>query len=208
MSEANPPSTGKQPRRVALTGGAGSGKSAVAERLRDKGITVIDSDRIAREVVAPGEPGLVAIIDRFGDAVLTADGELDRQKMRERMLADEGARRNLEAILHPLILERLEKRLDEAEGPYAVAEIPLLVESGRPDAFDRVVTVEAPMANRLERLMQRDDIDEAAARRLITAQASEAERRRVADRVIDNDGDLAELHRRVDRLHDELAAGQ
>ncbi|MEA5444826.1 dephospho-CoA kinase [Gammaproteobacteria bacterium AB-CW1] len=193
---------------IALTGGAGSGKSAVADHLRSLGVTVVDTDQLAREVVAPGEAGLAAVVAAFGDQLLTADGELDRRRLREQILADDNTRHRLESILHPLIMERLTRQLAQAEGPYAVAEIPLLVESGQQEHFDRVITVEAPMAERIQRLMQRDQVDESAARRLIAAQADESARRAIADQVIENDQDLAALKERVEALHQELLSSR
>jgi dephospho-CoA kinase len=196
--------TAHRPLRIALTGGAGSGKSAVASRLRDKGVTVVDTDRIAREVVRPGTEGLAAMVAHFGEDILDADGELDRRRMRQRLLNDPDAKRQLESILHPRIMQELADRLAKGSGPYVVAEIPLLAESGRGDDFDLVITVEAPMTDRLARLQERDDISPSDARSLVDAQASEADRRSLADIVVDNDADLATLNLRVDRLDAEL----
>lgn len=192
------------PLRVALTGGAGSGKSAVAARLQAHGITVVDTDRIAREVVEPGTEGLAAIIESFGEGVLGPDGRLDRRRMRQRLLEDPDARQLLESLLHPRIMQRLDEKLAGASGPYAVAEIPLLAESGQGDGFDCIVSVEAPRSERIARLTARDDISEAEARSLINAQATESERRALADIVIENDTDLATLHDRIDRLDTQL----
>ncbi|MCP1726119.1 dephospho-CoA kinase [Natronospira proteinivora] len=199
MTEAH-----RGPLRIALTGGAGSGKSAVARRLAESGITVIDTDTLAREVVEPGEAGLEAVVAVFGEQVLNQQGRLDRAALRDRILDSEQDRGQLEAILHPLIMDRLKSRLAQAEGPYAVAEIPLLAESGHGGQFDRIITVEAPRPLRIQRLMTRDGVDEAAAERLVAAQASETERRAIADWVIDNDGDLDQLHLQVDKLDQAL----
>lgn len=196
--------TGNSPLHVALTGGAGSGKSAVAARLRSHGITVVDADQLAREVVEPGTDGLAAIVDYFGQGVLGPDGGLDRRRMRQRLLEDPASRQKLEALLHPRIMQRLDEALSAASGPYAVAEIPLLAESGRGEGFDCIVSVEAPMADRIARLTARDDISKAEARSLVDAQATESERRALADIVIENDNDLPTLHTRVDHLDKQL----
>lgn len=190
--------------KIALTGGAGSGKSAVAEQLAARGITVVDTDALAREVVAPGEAGLAAVVDAFGQQVLDDQGRLDRRALRQRILDNDADRQRLEGMLHPLIMDRLQQRLDAADGPYAVAEIPLLVEGGYGDRFDRIVTVEAATETRIRRLMERDGVDESAARQLIDAQASEADRRAIADWVIDNDGDQARLEQQVVALDRSL----
>ena len=199
MSDAD-----NKPLKIALTGGAGSGKSAAAARFREHGIRVVDTDQLAREVVEPGSEGLAALVAAFGPRLLTDTGELHRKRMREWMLSDDAIRRQLESLLHPLIFQALEAQLAVAEGPYAIAEIPLLVESGSTDRFDRVITVEAPEDQRIARLLNRDGIDEAAARQLIATQASETERRAIADTVLENDGDLAALYRQVDGVHDSL----
>ncbi|MDQ2069493.1 dephospho-CoA kinase [Natronospira bacteriovora] len=194
----------KAPFKVALTGGAGSGKSAVAARLREKGVTVIDTDQLARTVVAPGSEGLEAVVGAFGSDVLDDDGQLDRRRLRERILGDASSRRQLEAILHPRIMAALASAMEAADGAYVVAEIPLLVESGHAGSFDHVVTVEAPMATRLKRMMARDGVTEPAARALIDAQASTEQRCAIADSVIENDGTLAALNEQVDALHHRL----
>lgn len=196
--------TANSPLRVALTGGAGSGKSAVAARLRSHGITVVDTDRLAREVVEPGTDGLAAIVEHFGENVLGPDGSLDRRRMRQRLLDDPDARRHLESLLHPRIMQRLAEELAAASGPYAVAEVPLLAESGQGEGFDCIVSVEAPMAERIARLTARDGISEGEAHSLIDAQATESERRALADIVIENDTDLLTLQERVDALDREL----
>lgn len=196
--------TADSPWRVALTGGAGSGKSAVSARLRSHGITVVDTDQLAREVVEPGTEGLAAIVGHFGEGILGPDGRLDRRRMRQRLLDDPDARSRLESLLHPRIMQRLEEKLAVASGPYAVAEIPLLAESGHGDGFNCIVSVEAPLPERIARLTARDDISEEEARSLIHAQATESERRALADIVIENDADLATLHDRIDHLHAQL----
>jgi dephospho-CoA kinase len=141
--------------RVGLTGGIGSGKSTVSALLAGKGAVVIDADAIAREVVAAGTPGLARVVDEFGPEVLTADGELDRPRMGARVFADAEARRRLEAVIHPLVLERIvEIEAAVSEDDVVVQDIPLLAEGGRADTFDAVVVVDVPSDVQVERLLR------------------------------------------------------
>jgi dephospho-CoA kinase len=187
--------------RVALTGGIASGKSAVAALFTAHGVPVVDSDVIAREVVAPGSPALEAIRRRFGDGVLQADGSLDRRALREQVFADPAARRDLEAITHPAIRARMQAWSQTAVGPYQIHMIPLLIEGGGRRDFDRVLVVDCPEALQVQRVMQRDGVDEISARNVLAAQASRAERLAIADDVIVNDGDRDKLSIEVDALH-------
>ena len=151
--------------RVGLTGGIGSGKSAVSAMLAEKGAVVIDSDVLAREVVAPGSPGLAAVVDAFGSDVLTADGELDRPALGRIVFADPDARRRLEAITHPLVRARARDiEAGTLAGTVIVHDIPLLVETGQQDKFDAVVVVEADVEAQLHRLQQTRGMDAADAR--------------------------------------------
>ncbi|MEN9526186.1 MAG: dephospho-CoA kinase [Pseudomonadota bacterium] len=187
--------------RVALTGGIASGKSAVAALFTAHGVPVVDSDVIAREVVAPGSPALEAIRRRFGDGVLQADGSLDRRALREQVFAEPAARRDLEAITHPAIRARMQAWSQTAVGPYQIHMIPLLIEGGGRRDFDRVLVVDCPEALQVQRVMQRDGVDEISARNVLAAQASRAERLAIADDVIVNDGDRDKLSIEVDALH-------
>jgi dephospho-CoA kinase len=192
--------------RVGLTGGIGSGKTTVADLLAKHGAVIIDADLLAREVVAPGTPGLAVVEKEFGWDVLTAEGELDRAAMAQRVFADADARRRLEAIIHPLVRERA-AALEAAAPPDAVVVhvIPLLVETGQAAAFDVVVVVDVAEDIQLTRLQARGMTwPEAKAR--IGAQAPRATRIAAADIVIDNSGDLDELKRRVSELWAQLAA--
>ncbi|MEO3777930.1 dephospho-CoA kinase [Micromonospora sp. B11E3] len=192
--------------RVGLTGGIGSGKSAVAARLAALGAVVIDSDRIAREVVAPGSDGLAEIVAAFSDRVLGPDGALDRAALGAVVFADEGARRRLEAITHPRVRAR-SAELAAAAAPDAVVvnDVPLLVEVGLAPTYHLVVVVETAVATRLARLERDRGMDRAEAERRIAAQADDARRRAAADVVLRNDGSLDELHAAVDRLwHERL----
>lgn len=195
--------------RIAVTGGIGSGKSAVTARLAERGAVVIDADRIAREVVEPGTPGLAAVVAEFGPGILTPEGALDRPAMAAIVFSDEERRRALEAIVHPLVGRRSQELLDAAPADALVVyDVPLLAESadlGRADGFDRVVVVTAPVETRVQRLVGRG-LSEEDARARITAQASDDARLAIADLVVDNSGDLEALDAEVARLWDALAA--
>jgi dephospho-CoA kinase len=188
--------------KVALTGGIASGKSRVADIFEALGVTVIDSDAVAREVVAPGSEGLLAIVQRFGPSVLTEDGQLDRRALREIVFADPSARGDLEALTHPRIRARMGALNRQARGPYLINAIPLLAETGGRRDFDRVLVVDCPEDLQITRVMTRDRIDETAARAVLAAQASRAARLALADDVIVNDGDLESLRKAVGALHE------
>ena len=191
-----------RPYTVALTGGVAAGKSAVARRFAALGVPVLDADAAARAVVQPGQPALAEIAATFGPESIAADGSLDRGWMRRRVFADVGQRRRLEAIVHPRVRAWIEARLDEVRAPYALLDIPLLVETWPAYAWvDRVLLVDAPAALRRVRLMQRDRIDAAAAQRLLDAQAGDAARRQRADDVLDNSGGEQVLEAAVAALH-------
>ncbi|MHB1593505.1 MAG: dephospho-CoA kinase [Streptosporangiaceae bacterium] len=190
--------------RVGLTGGIGSGKSEVASRLAARGALLIDADAVAREVVAPGTPGLAAIVAAFGDRVL-ADGELDRQRLGEIVFADAGQRERLNAIVHPLVHDRMAE-LDRQAGPDAIVvhDVPLLAENGLAPGYDLVLVVDAPDEVRIGRLVHRRGMPEQQARARMAAQASRQDRLAIADLVIDNSGPLAALDGEVDRVWAEL----
>lgn len=193
--------------RIGLTGGIGAGKSAVAHRLAEHGAIVVDSDRIAREVVEPGTPGLAAVVAEFGAEVLRADGSLDRDRLGALVFGDDAARSRLNAIVHPLVGRRAaELAAAAAEGAVLVHDIPLLVENNLAAGFDLVLVVEAPVELRVVRLVRDRGMTEEAARARIAAQASDAERRAVADVLLHNDGTLAELREQVDKVWAEIEA--
>lgn len=179
--------------RVGLTGGIASGKSRVAEYFAALGVPVIDSDVIAREVVAPGSEGLAAIVARFGPGVLDAEGQLDRRALRSIVFADPLARSDLEAITHPKIRARMQTLNQESQGPYVINAIPLLAETGGRRDLDRVLVVDCPESLQVARVMARDQVDEAAARAVLAAQSSRTARLAIADDIIVNDGDLSAL---------------
>lgn len=193
--------------RVGLTGGVASGKSTVSARLAELGAVVVDADLLARQVVSPGSEGLAAVVAEFGDDVLAEDGSLDRAALGALVFADEGRRRALEAIVHPLV-RAAGARLEAAAGPGAVVvhDIPLLVETGQAEAFDVVVVVDTPVEEQLRRMVVHRGMPEVDARARIAAQATREARLAVADVVIDNTGTVEELLARVDELWTTLKA--
>lgn len=187
--------------RIGLTGGIGAGKSAVAALLVGHGAVLIDSDVLARDVVAPGSPGFAAVVREFGPDVVGPDGALDRAALSGIVFADAAARGRLESITHPLIAARAAELIDAAPAESVIVhDVPLLVERGLAGGYDLVVVVEATTEQRVHRLTASRAMTEAQVRERIAAQGSDAERRAVADVVIRNDADLAELARTVDRL--------
>jgi len=190
-----------RPLRIGLTGGIASGKSTVADLFADKGIPVIDTDLIAREVVEPGKPALDEIRESFGDEVIRDDGILDRAAMRRIVFEGPAKRARLESILHPRIRDEAFARADEAGGDYLLIVVPLMVESPMRNRMDRILVVDVPESTQLERLLARDADTPEQARRMIAAQAGRAERLAIADDVIDNGGTLAATRQQVDALH-------
>ena len=199
-------------RLVGLTGGIGSGKSTVARLLAERGAIVVDADQVAREVVEPGEPALAAIADRFGPDVIGEDGRLDRPAMAAIVFGDDAARRDLEAITHPRIGERIAQHIadaqaaEEADGRerLVVLDHPLLVESGAAEGYETVIVVEAPLEVRVRRLVQARGMDEGDARARVRAQADDATRRAAATHVVDNSGELDALREQVEAIVDDL----
>lgn len=198
------------PLRIGLTGGIASGKSTVADMFADLGVPVIDTDLIARDVVAPGRPALQEIREAFGAGVIAEDGTLDRPAMRALVFGDDEARRRLEAILHPRIGAATREQANAAGGPYQIIVVPLLLESSLRAFVNRVLVVDCEEETQVARLLSRDAESESQARRILAAQASRAERLAIADDVIANEGDLDDTREQVRRLHrrylDEAAA--
>ena len=193
--------------RVGLTGGIASGKGLVAAELARLGAVVIDADVLAREVVEPGTPGLAAVVQRFGTGVLDG-GRLDRARLGAIVFADPEARRDLEQIIHPAVRARAAELERAAPGDAVVVHvIPLLVETGQQDDFDRVVVVDADPDIQLARLRSRDGLSEEAALARLAAQASREERRAAADVVLSNSGRVTDLHRQIRHLWAELSEG-
>ncbi|MBZ6259342.1 dephospho-CoA kinase, long form [Streptomyces olivaceus] len=195
--------------RVGLTGGIGAGKSEVSRLLVDCGAVLIDADRIAREVVEPGTPGLAAVVEAFGADVLTEDGRLDRPKLGSIVFADRERLAALNSIVHPLVGER-SRALEEAaeaaaEDAVVVHDVPLLTENGLAPLYDVVVVVDADPATQLDRLVRLRGMSEQDARARMAAQATREQRREIADLVVHNDVPLEELRRRVREVWAELA---
>jgi dephospho-CoA kinase len=192
--------------RVALTGGIASGKSMVAAELAARGAIIIDADVLAREVVEPGTPALAAIIDRFGEQVVT-EGRLDRPRLAQLVFADPLARRDLERIVHPAVRVRAAE-LERAAGPDAIVVhvIPLLVETGQQGDFDLVVTVDVDHETQIQRLMARNEFTRAEAESRVAAQATREDRKIAADVVVDNTGSVTQLREQIDALWAELSS--
>ncbi|RZU01487.1 dephospho-CoA kinase [Kribbella rubisoli] len=191
--------------RVGLTGGIGAGKSAVSSRLAERGAVVIDSDVLAREVVARGTDGLDEVVAAFGSGVLTADGDLDRPALGKIVFGDETARRKLEAIVHPRVRARAaEIEHQAADDAIVVHDIPLLVETGQAGRFDVVLVVDVPVEVQVERLTSQRGMTDAEANQRIASQASREDRLAAADVVVDNAGSPADLDRRVDQVWEQL----
>ncbi len=192
--------------RVGLTGGIGAGKGEVARRLAAHGALVIDADQVAREVVAPGTPGLAQLVEAFGSRVLQSDGSLNRPLLGELVFSDDALRGRLNAIVHPLVGERI-REIEEAAGQpeIMVHEIPLLAENGLADAFDVVVVVDVPPQVQLARLVSMRGMTSAHAQARMAAQATREQRLAVATLVVDNSGTLGDLDDRVADLWAELS---
>jgi len=191
---------------VGVTGGIGSGKSAVTDRFAAAGIAVIDADQAARTVVEPGTPGLAAIAEHFGAGMLDGEGRLDRAALRRRVFEDPAERAWLEQLTHPLIGEQIARELAAATSPYCILSSPLLLETRQKDLADVIVVVDVPEELQLSRTMARDGNDEELVRKIMAAQLPRAERLEGADIVIDNSGSLADLDERVAELHGEFLA--
>lgn len=189
---------------MGVTGGIGSGKTALTDWLSKQGIVIVDADRVARDVVQPGTPALKAIIDAFGGQYLTQDGNLDRAAMRELVFGDEKKRLLLEAITHPKIREALWDQLQRADSAYVVLSSPLLLESGQSEMVDIRVVVDIPEEMQIQRTMARDANDKALVEKIMAAQMSRQERLQLADIVVDNSGDLSALRDRAALLHETL----
>ncbi|MGW1838019.1 dephospho-CoA kinase [Streptomyces sp. NPDC002067] len=194
--------------KVGLTGGIGAGKSEVSRLLASYGAVIVDADKIAREVVAPGTPGLAAVVAEFGDDVLTEDGALDRPKLGGIVFSDPAKLQALNAIVHPLVGAR-SAQLEAAAGPDAVVihDVPLLTENGLAPLYDLVVVVDAAPETQLDRLVRLRGMSEDEAKARMSAQASREQRLAVADLVIDNDGPLEALEPQVREVWERVGEG-
>ena len=191
---------------VGITGGIGSGKSAVTDRLAQLGITIVDADVAARIVVEPGQPALTAIADHFGSGIIQQDGSLDRAALRKIVFEHPDERQWLESVTHPAIREEITRQLDSADSPYVVLSSPLLLEASQNSFADLVVVVDVPESVQLERTMKRDDNNAELVHQIMAAQLNRDDRLGAADMVIDNSGSLENLYQQVDLLHEQLVA--
>ena len=189
---------------IGITGGIGSGKSAVTERFEQLGITVVDADLAARVIVEAGKPALSEIAAHFGEDILQADGTLDRAALRQRVFADDNERRWLEQLTHPLIGQEIVDQIAAATSPYTILSSPLLLETSQKALVDCVVVVDVPEETQLQRTMQRDANAETQVKRIMAAQMRRQDRLELADIVIDNSRSLEELDSLVEELHKEF----
>lgn len=197
------------PYRVVLTGGIASGKSVASAHFEHLGIAVIDADQVSRKLVQPGQPALARIAARFGNEMLLDDGQLDRRALRDKVFAAPSQRQALEAILHPLIHQRMLLLTSQATSPYVVLVVPLLLESQQDYPCERVLVIDVPPELQRQRLMQRDGSNPAQVAQILAAQTAREKRLAMADDVICNDGTLEQLQRKVEQLNQrylELAA--
>jgi dephospho-CoA kinase len=197
-------------RKVALTGGIATGKTYVANRLREAGIPIVDADVLSREVVAPGTPGLSAVRKRFGPDAVRRDGTMDRVRVGQIVFKDKRARLDLEAIIHPAVQKAIMRFFDELpkRTPFAVADVPLLFETGREKEFDTVVVVACPRDLQLTRLMERNKLSKEDAERRLNAQLSIDQKVKKASHVIKTDGTFDETNAQVDALIASLKDGK
>ena len=196
-------------RKVALTGGIATGKSHVRAEFDALGVPTIDADLLAREAVSPGTPGLASVTKRFGPDILDASGALDRRKLGAVVFTDPAARRDLEQIVHPLVREAIDRWFAslDARHRFAIADIPLLYETGRDREFEAVIVTACPPEIQLRRIVERDGLSEHDARQRIAAQIPIEDKVRRASFVIRTDGAFEDTHRQVREVHRRLAAG-
>ena len=186
---------------VGLTGGIGSGKTTICREFAALGAPVIDTDQVARDVVAPGSPGLAAVVAAFGPEVLTADGQLDRRRVRQLVFATPALREQLEAILHPLIRQETDARVQAAGFPYCLVCIPLLVERGGGNRVNRVLVIDCPTEVQIARVMARDELTAPEVAAIMQTQASREDRLAAAHDVLENTGDVSLLRPQISALH-------
>jgi dephospho-CoA kinase len=191
----------KRPFVVGVTGGIGSGKTTVCREFQKLGAPMIDTDQVAREVVAPGMPGLAAVVAAFGPEVLTADGQLDRRRVRQLVFATPDLRLRLEGILHPLIRQATDAQVAAAGYPYCLVCIPLLVERGGGNRVDRVLVIDCPPEVQTARVMVRDELTAPEVAAIMRSQASREDRLAAAHDVLENSGDIANLRPQIAALH-------
>lgn len=192
---------------IGLTGGIASGKTLVSDSFAELGAPIVDADLLAREVVAPGSDGLKGLVELFGEQIIEANGSLNRKSLRTLIFKDPSARKDVDALLHPMIRalsdERIQTHLNDHH-PYLIYAVPLLVETKQMERFDRIVVVDVPVSMQMQRLMSRDNNTEAEAKRTVESQASQEQRLAVADDVIDNSGSIESTVKQVQALHEKF----
>ncbi len=187
--------------RVALTGGIGSGKSTVARMFAAHGTPVVDADEIAHRLVRRGQPAYLEIVNAFSAEILDTDGEIDRQRLGGQIFMSTEDRRRLEAIVHPLVRIEIVERVQTLQAPYFIIVVPLLIEAGMQDLADRILVVDCSEDQQIDRVRERSGMSGDRIRRIMAAQVSSSERKRIADDLIVNDSDLAHVQTQVDQLH-------
>lgn len=186
---------------VGLTGGIGSGKTTVANLFAAEGITLVDADIVAREVVAPGSTGLEAIVTHFGAEILTSEGELDRAKLRQRIFSHPEEREWLNQLLHPMIRQEMLAQVEKATSAYVIMVVPLLFENGLDRLVNRTLVVDISPELQINRTVKRDNVDASQVNNIISSQCSRSEKLARADDIIDNQGEISTLKREVQALH-------
>lgn len=189
--------------KIGLTGGVASGKSTVCQLFSRLGITIIDADQIARELVQIGKPCYTSIVNAFSPEFLLANQQLDRAKLRQFIFSDPDAKQQLEAILHPPIHQQLLERSQTAQSPYCLLAIPLLIEADMTDCVDRILVIDITKQNQLNRLCQRDHIAQALAENMISQQSNRQQRLTIASDIISNNSDIQHLENAVSQLHEK-----
>ena len=194
--------------KIALTGGIACGKSSVSQIFKEIGVPIIDLDVIAREVVEPDTQGLVELVSYFGDVILNVDKTLNRQSLRQQLFDHPSKQQLIEEILHPKILEKMQRDIENLNTQLVIVEVPLLVEQNLSHLFDRVIVVDCSEQNQLKRLLQRENIDEDLAKIMISAQASQEQRLELGEKistdVIENNSDILSLEQKVKGLAQQL----
>lgn len=188
---------------MGVSGGIGSGKTTVTDLFKALGIEVIDADVIAREVVEPGSIAMQEIVDKFGPDIITRDGQLDRAKLREMIFRESHLKIWLNALLHPLIRDQMTQQTRNAQSPYCILSVPLLVENNLNNSVDRVLIVDVTEQTQLDRTLKRDNVDRQQIKSIMKSQASREQRLAIADDIIDNNGGQEKLVAQVHKLHQD-----